>query len=141
MPTLRTVSIPALGVPGFITLEEGDLADLGSLTLSADLDVAGDATLDGSAETPILLTDASADTAAAGGAWTFGGTVTTGAVTVNDDLTVEGDNVTLIATDFSADSVTIEGSTIIIANLPTSDPNVAGQLWANNNVLTVSAGA
>ena len=34
----------------------------------------------------------------------------------------------------------INGGTIILPNLPTSDPLVAGQLWNNAGVLTVSAG-
>ena len=34
----------------------------------------------------------------------------------------------------------VNGIVITIANLPTSDPSVAGQLWANSNVVTVSAG-
>lgn len=29
---------------------------------------------------------------------------------------------------------------IIMSNLPTSDPSVTGQLWANSGVVTVSAG-
>jgi len=37
-------------------------------------------------------------------------------------------------------TVTINGTTIIISSLPTSDPSVAGQLWSNAGVLTVSAG-
>jgi hypothetical protein len=37
-------------------------------------------------------------------------------------------------------TVTINGTTIIISSLPTSDPSVAGQLWSNSGVLTVSAG-
>jgi hypothetical protein len=37
-------------------------------------------------------------------------------------------------------TVTINGTTIIISDLPTSDPSVAGQLWSNSGVLTVSAG-
>lgn len=44
----------------------------------------------------------------------------TGAVTV-DDLTATG--------------------TVIFSGLPTADPEVVGQLWSNNGVLTVSAGA
>jgi hypothetical protein len=31
-------------------------------------------------------------------------------------------------------------SVVIITDLPTSDPSVAGQLWSNSGVLTVSAG-
>lgn len=34
----------------------------------------------------------------------------------------------------------IDGATIILANLPTADPEVVGQLWNNSGVLTVSAG-
>lgn len=30
--------------------------------------------------------------------------------------------------------------TVILSGLPTSDPGVAGQLWSNAGVLTVSAG-
>lgn len=36
--------------------------------------------------------------------------------------------------------VKADGS-VLMENLPTSDPEVAGQLWSNSNVLTVSAGA
>ena len=38
-------------------------------------------------------------------------------------------------------TVTIDGTTIIITDLPTSDPSVAGQLYSDSGVLTVSAGA
>ena len=31
-------------------------------------------------------------------------------------------------------------SVVIFTDLPTSDPSVAGQLWSNSGVLTVSAG-
>lgn len=30
--------------------------------------------------------------------------------------------------------------TVILSGLPTSNPNVAGQVWANSGVLTLSAG-
>jgi hypothetical protein len=29
---------------------------------------------------------------------------------------------------------------LLVTGLPTADPHVVGQLWANSNVLTVSAG-
>jgi len=35
---------------------------------------------------------------------------------------------------------TTGGPPLMLAALPTSDPGVAGQIWANNLVLTVSAG-
>jgi hypothetical protein len=39
-------------------------------------------------------------------------------------------------------SITYDGtnSVVILSDLPTSDPSVAGQLWSNSGVLTVSAG-
>lgn len=40
----------------------------------------------------------------------------------------------------TATNVTASG-TVILSGLPTSDPEVAGQLWSNAGVLTVSAGA
>ena len=48
---------------------------------------------------------------------------TTGAVTENISITHDGTN-----------------SVVIIKDLPTSDPTVAGQLWSNSGVVTVSAG-
>lgn len=47
----------------------------------------------------------------------------TGAVTTNISITYDGTN-----------------SVVILNDLPTSDPSVAGQLWSNSGVLTVSAG-
>jgi len=40
----------------------------------------------------------------------------------------------------SARGITIGGADLILASLPTADPTVAGQLWSNSGVLTVSAG-
>jgi hypothetical protein len=37
-------------------------------------------------------------------------------------------------------TATINGGTIILPNLPTADPLVAGQLWNDGGILTVSAG-
>ena len=37
--------------------------------------------------------------------------------------------------------MSINGTTIIISDLPTSDPVVAGQIYSDSGVLTVSAGA
>jgi len=48
---------------------------------------------------------------------------TTGAVTENISITYDGTN-----------------SVIILSDLPTSNPGVAGQIWSNSGVLTVSAG-
>jgi hypothetical protein len=47
----------------------------------------------------------------------------TGTVTENISITHDGTN-----------------SVVIIKDLPTSDPTVAGQLWSNSGVVTVSAG-
>lgn len=40
----------------------------------------------------------------------------------------------------SARGITIDGGDLILSNLPTSDPAVAGRLWSNLGILTVSAG-
>lgn len=40
----------------------------------------------------------------------------------------------------SITSLTVSGGTVILTGLPTSNPAVAGQLWNNAGVLTVSAG-
>lgn len=48
---------------------------------------------------------------------------TTGAVTENISITHDGTN-----------------SVVVIADLPTSDPTNAGQLWNNSGVINVSAG-
>lgn len=37
-------------------------------------------------------------------------------------------------------NLTASGSAIILSGLPTSNPAVAGQLWSNAGVVTVSAG-
>lgn len=37
-------------------------------------------------------------------------------------------------------TLTVSGSNLIITGLPTSDPAVAGALWSNSGVVTVSAG-
>ena len=40
----------------------------------------------------------------------------------------------------TAGDLTVTGDVVMMANLPTSDPSNAGQLWANSGVVTVSAG-
>lgn len=37
-------------------------------------------------------------------------------------------------------TLTVSGANLLIAGLPTSDPAVAGALWSNSGVVTVSAG-
>ena len=37
-------------------------------------------------------------------------------------------------------NLTASGTRIILSGLPTSNPNVAGALWSNSGVVTVSAG-
>lgn len=54
----------------------------------------------------------------------------TGAVTVNATYGASATVANLTAT----------GSVIILSGLPTANPAVAGQLWSNSGVLTVSAG-
>lgn len=35
----------------------------------------------------------------------------------------------------------LQGAAVVVLDLPTADPEVAGQLWNNTGVVTVSAGA
>jgi len=56
---------------------------------------------------------------------------TLGTLTVEDSLTVEG-------TSELEGTTTITGA--LILSLPTSDPEVVGQLWLDDGVLTISAG-
>lgn len=37
-------------------------------------------------------------------------------------------------------ALSIDGTNVLLTGLPTSDPNVAGALWVNTGVLTVSSG-
>ncbi len=37
-------------------------------------------------------------------------------------------------------NLTSTGGVVILSGLPTANPNVAGQIWSNSGVLTVSAG-
>ena len=57
-----------------------------------------------------------------------------GAVGSNTPAAVSATTLTTTGT------LTINGTTIVISDLPTSDPSVAGQLYNNAGVLTVSAG-
>lgn len=62
---------------------------------------------------------------------------------VRSDNGFEGDFIegSVTATDLTTTgTVTIDGTTIIISDLPTTDPGVAGQLYSDAGVLTVSAG-
>jgi len=54
----------------------------------------------------------------------------TGAVTVNATY---GASATVA-------NLTSTGGVVILSGLPTANPNVAGQIWSNSGVLTVSAG-
>lgn len=55
---------------------------------------------------------------------------TTGTVTVSATY----------GTDATVANLTASGSVIKFTNLPTANPNVAGAIWSNAGVLTVSAG-
>ena len=39
-----------------------------------------------------------------------------------------------------ANSFTLSSNTVIFSNLPTANPGVAGRLWSNNGVVTISSG-
>ncbi|MBB4259718.1 MULTISPECIES: hypothetical protein [unclassified Bradyrhizobium] len=54
-----------------------------------------------------------------------------------DQLTVEaGGSIKFGNATFSVNAA----GKLIVTGLPTADPHVVGQLWANSNVLTISAG-
>lgn len=61
---------------------------------------------------------------------------------VRSDNGFEGDVTgSVTATDLTTTgTVTIDGTTIVISDLPETDPEVAGQLWNDGGVLSVSAG-
>jgi len=64
----------------------------------------------------------------------------TGDVVIGSDLVVN-----TIKSDDSAqvtieDGLTVNGAVIMLSNLPTSNPNNAGQLWNDSGTLKVSAG-
>ena len=64
-----------------------------------------------------------------GGFQTITKNATTGAVTVTATL----------GAATSVNDLTV-ADVVIFSGLPTADPEVAGQLWSNSGVLTVSAG-
>ncbi len=61
---------------------------------------------------------------------------------VVSDNGFEGDVTgSVTATDLTTTgTVTVDGTTVVISDLPETDPEVAGQLWNNSGVLSVSAG-
>ena len=78
---------------------------------------------------------------------TISGAKTFTSPTVVDGVTVTGNNISTNASnaDLELDAagtgaVSILTQRVIMTNLPTSDPSVAGQLWNNSGVLNISAG-
>lgn len=73
---------------------------------------------------------------------TFSGAVRSenGFQTISKDATTGTETIT--STFGAATSITdlTASGVVILSGLPTSDPAVAGQLWSNSGVLTVSAG-
>lgn len=61
---------------------------------------------------------------------------------VKSDNGFEGDvaGAVTATTLTTSGAVTIDGTTVVITDLPVADPEVVGQLWNNSGVLTVSAG-
>jgi len=64
--------------------------------------------------------------------------------TVTSGLTIKGSEKNgVIDVDIASgaqSTTTIASGNIMMSNLPTSDPSVAGKLWSNSGVVTVSAG-
>lgn len=64
----------------------------------------------------------------------------TGDVVINADLvvnTIKSDDSAQVTVD---DGLTVKGAVVMLSNLPTSNPNNAGQLWNDSGTLKVSAG-
>ena len=75
----------------------------------------------------------------------------TGATTLDSTLDVVGEMTTTAGLDIGTTldvtgavtcdaGLTVAGASVVMSALPTSDPSVAGQLWADTGVVTVSAG-
>jgi len=100
------------------------------------------------AQTILPSADSTYNLGAGGTEWSnaFIDTVTTtemktDGVTINDNLITasrSNDNLQLDATGTGA--VEMIPAVILMANLPTSDPTNAGQLWNNSGTLKISAG-
>ena len=58
----------------------------------------------------------------------------------NSDTTSTASTVTLNTGVTTLNNLTASGGTVLLTNLPTSDPNNAGQLWNDSGTLKISAG-
>lgn len=87
---------------------------------------------DGTTTTPSWTAILAAGDALTGASLAITAAITAATVTASTSVTT----VALTATGVSS----IDGADLTIANLPTSDPSVAGQIYSNLGVLTVSAG-
>lgn len=64
----------------------------------------------------------------------------TGDVVIDSDLvvnTIKSDDSAQVTVE---DGLTVNGAVVMLSNLPTSNPNNAGQLWNDSGTLKVSAG-
>ena len=55
-------------------------------------------------------------------------------------ITTIGTNANLTLTANGTGAITLDSIKIMMANLPTSDPSVAGQVWRSSNDLKISTG-
>ena len=63
------------------------------------------------------------------------------ASSLNTDLIQGSTSILEISGDIStSETLTVSSGVIMMMNLPTSDPSIAGQVWNNSGILTVSAG-
>ena len=58
----------------------------------------------------------------------------------NSDTTSTASTVVLNTNVTTLNNLTASGGTVLLTNLPTSDPNNAGQLWNDSGTLKISAG-
>lgn len=116
--TISAASVVLVDIPWDVTA-----AELQALVASSDVEITGGPV----ASTPFLVEYVGALAR------------TNVAVLVVDDTNLTGVAPTLTAATDTPGSGGTNGG-IFLTGLPTSDPAVAGQLWSNSGVLTVSAG-
>ena len=69
------------------------------------------------------------------------GTIEIDQLQVNSSaITTIGTNANLTLTANGTGAITLDSIKIMMANLPTSDPSVAGQVWRSSNDLKISTG-
>lgn len=119
---------------GFFGLPLGE--DLNSLANNGTVAITA-GTINGTTIGASSASSVRATTLNASGATNVAALTATGATSLAA-LTASG--ATSIAALTASGAVVLSNASVTISNLGTADPHVAGQLWMNSRVLTVSAG-